>query len=159
MGEFIYGSGSQFSTKFIGPELKRFPQRIPVQKAAPPIETMHRSSRSCTSCSHRHSRHPQPVSATNPQRPWCRSSRPLPCVPSCHPRYQSSTSIGKSPISTPRRNSHNGKSPVCRVPRTLGKVLIALNKCLAECHTRQRAHGKSNADKELFVESFPSNTR
>ena len=43
--------------------------------------------------------------------------------------------------------------------KTLGKGPNTLGKAFAECHTRQRAHGKILAGKEVFAECFLSGTR
>jgi len=45
------------------------------------------------------------------------------------------------------------------VSKTLGKGPNTLGKAFAEYHTRQRAHVKILADKEVFAECFLSGTR
>jgi hypothetical protein len=44
------------------------------------------------------------------------------------------------------------------VSRTLGKAINTLGKAFAECHTRQRVHGKIFVGKDLFAECFLSGT-
>jgi len=45
------------------------------------------------------------------------------------------------------------------VSKTLGKGLNTFGKVFAECHTRQRAHGKILVGKEVFAECFLSGTQ
>jgi len=45
------------------------------------------------------------------------------------------------------------------VSLTLGKGQNTLGKAFAECHTRQRAHGKILIGKGVFAECFLSGTR
>ena len=48
---------------------------------------------------------------------------------------------------------------LCRVSVALGKGLKTLGKAFAECHTRQRPHGKISAGKAVFAECYFSSTR
>jgi len=54
---------------------------------------------------------------------------------------------------------HYGRQTLCRVSLALGKGLNTLGKAFAECHTRQRAHGKILAGKGVFAECFLSGTQ
>ena len=51
-------------------------------------------------------------------------------------------------------NIHYGTPMLCRVSVALGKGLKTLGKAFAECHTRQRPHGKILADKGVFAECY-----
>jgi hypothetical protein len=55
--------------------------------------------------------------------------------------------------------SHYRNQPLCRVSRALGKAINTLGKGFAECHTRQRAHGKKAVGKAAFAECLLSGTR